>query len=297
MTTPEPQPVILDAHIHLWDPAKLDYRWLEGSLRRRFGPSELLANAPRVAEFIFVQADCAADQGMQEIDWVRQIAGGWLRGIVGFAPIERGAGVEPVLAELTARPEVVGVRRLLQDEEPGFALQAGFFEGLTRVSARDFTFDACIRRHQLEELTAVAARLPQLRIVLDHLGKPQVHREDWAAWRRDLERLAANPNVFCKLSGLLTESGEDNWSTETVRRYLSQAIEVFGPQRCMFGSDWPVMTLKGSYAEWLEIVLGLLDEYSMQERVNMLRETARAAYRLPAQVSGQLDYRPTERMS
>lgn len=287
MTTAGVQPGIIDAHIHLWDPAKLDYHWLEGSLRRRFGPTELLANTPQVREFIFVQADCAADQGMREIDWVRQIAGRWLRGIAGFAPVELGAGVEPVLAELTARPEVVGVRRLLQDEEPGFALRAGFLEGLERVGARDLTFDACIRRRQLEELTAVAARVPQLRIVLDHLGKPAVDREDWTAWQRDLERLAANQNVFCKLSGLLTESGEDGWSAEPIGRYLTHAIEVFGPRRCMFGSDWPVMTLRGSYQEWLEIVLGLLAKYPAQEQASVLHETARSAYRLPARVAGE----------
>lgn len=188
--------------------------------------------------------------------------------------------METVLAELAARPEVVGVRRLLQDEEPGFALRAGFLEGLARVGARDLTFDACIRRPQLEELTAVAARVPRLRIVLDHLGKPAVDREDWTAWRRDLGRLAANQNVFCKLSGLLTQSGEGSWSARAMGRYLTQAIEVFGPRRCMFGSDWPVMTLRGGYQEWLEIVLGLLDGYPAREQADVLRETARAAYRL-----------------
>jgi L-fuconolactonase len=280
MTTTTPQPRIVDSHIHLWDPHRLAYAWLEGSpLRRPFGPAELLDTAPQISEFVFVQADCAAEQGIREIDWVRHIAGDWLRGIVGFAPIEAGADVMSILDELVMRREVVGVRRLLQDEPPGFALPRKFLDGLAQVSVRQLPFDACIRRHQLDELRAVAAQLPQLTIVLDHLGKPQVNKKDWVVWQHDLNRLAAQPNVYCKLSGLFTETGGEEWSTDLIRPYLSHAIEVFGPRRCMFGSDWPVLTLGGTHEQWLEIALGVLEQYSEQDRDFVLHETAQAVYR------------------
>lgn len=279
---------MLDAHLHLWDPALLDYGWLEGRLLRSFGPDELdeaVAKAPDdVAGFIFVQAECAAEQALAEVDWVTSLADRLpLRGVVARVPLEDPDATEAHLAELARRPLVAGVRRLLQSEPDGFAARPGFRASARSVAAAGLAFDACVRWPQLPDVVALARDVPELTIVLDHLGKPPVGSADapapaagtvWAAHLHDLARL---PNVVCKLSGLPAESTGE-WTDAQVRPFLDVALDAFGPERLLFGSDWPV---SGPYGRWADAVASwAADRLGADECAALLAGNAERVYRL-----------------
>ncbi len=256
----QPTPVV-DAHVHLWDTELLRYRWLDDiELPRRVAAADLSAAAENVSEFVLVQADCSADQAVAELAWLQDQATRLpaVRGIVGYAPLHDPAAAAAHLRELRRFPLVVGVRRLIQDEPPGFTADPGFRAGVALLAADDLVFDVCVREAQLGEVVELVRATPEVRFVLDHLGKPQVGA-DPTGWRRDLQVLAGLPNVMCKLSGLLTEVA-DGCAADAVRPFLEHALELFGPHRCLYGSDWPVLTLAGSYRQWRDHVFDVLGE-------------------------------------
>lgn len=243
----------LDSHLHLWDPSHLDYEWLEGPLAARFGPPELAQataaeDAPTAA--VFVQAECVAAQYIDEVRWVVATAARTgVIGVVAGARLDRGEATRAHLQSLAEFREVVGVRHLLQGAAAGTAVTPAFLAGAASLVAHGLRFDACVRADQLPDVTALAAAVPDLPIVLDHLGKPAVGtasaplRPD-ATWVRDLRQLAAHPQVSVKLSGLPAEAGGD-WDGPQVIPFLDVAAEAFGPHRLLWGSDWPVSSVAG----------------------------------------------------
>lgn len=234
---------IVDAHLHLWDPSFLDYEWLEGRLRRPHGIDELAVADPGAGdvERIFVQAECRPDQARAEVAWVQSLAArAAVVGIVAYAPLEQGPDAAAgLLDEYAAHPLVVGVRRLLQGEDAGFAASAAFRSSARRLAERGLVFDACIVPDQLGEVIALADAAPALSIVLDHLGKPAVGVAPTHAWATAIAELARRPNVSAKLSGLPAEAGEE-WTAAQVEPYLDVCLDAFGPDRLIYGSDWPV---------------------------------------------------------
>jgi len=243
---------MIDAHIHFWDPERLHYAWLEPPLDRRFLPPDV-----DVEGFVFVQADCRDEEAWAEVEWVTALAEHHpVLGIVAYAPVHARADLEP----LAAHPLVVGVRKLLQGEPDTLVGSEALVAGVAALAEYDLTFDACVTHGQLPLVTRLAGRCPDVTIVLDHLGKPDVAHHRLDPWRADLEALAAHPNVVCKLSGLTTEADHDRWTSRDVAPYLEHAVACFGPQRCLFGSDWPVATLATSYERWVEVVLGYVPE-------------------------------------
>lgn len=279
---------VVDGHLHLWDPAVLTYEWLEGPLLRSFGPEELdlaLQDAPDDDfSFVFVQAECVPEQSVAEVDWVASLAPRVpLRGIVARAPLEDPAATDVHLAAFESRPLVVGVRRLLQSEPDGFSATPGFRAGARAVAASGLTFDACVRWSQLSDVIELADAVPDLTIVLDHLGKPPVGSADAAApadgtpWATELRRLARRHNVVCKLSGLPAES-EGEWSAAQLRPFLDVALDAFGPDRLLFGGDWPVSTPLG---RWVEAMASWLDDrVGPRDRDAVLAANAERVYRL-----------------
>lgn len=239
---------LLDSHLHLWDPAVLSYTWLEGPLDAAFGPAASAETTPPGAaphEAVFVQAECVESQFVDEVRWVDAMADAvGVSAIVAGARLDRGPATTAHLAELAEFPRVVGVRHLLQSAPDGLAASADFQAGARELAARGWSFDACVRAEQLPQVASLAATVPDLRVVLDHLGKPAVGTasgplaptEDWV---RDLHALARHPQVLCKLSGLPAEAGGD-WDAEQVAPFLDVALDAFGPERLMWGSDWPV---------------------------------------------------------
>lgn len=278
--------MITDAHQHVWDTRQLSYPWLEHApeLNRPRLPED--AATPGVTRVVFVQADAA--DGAAEAEWVQELSPQWpeLAGIVAYAPVE-SPELPAALDALAALPLFRGVRRLLQDEAPGFATSADFVRGLRELAARGIPFDACVRHHQLDELRLAAAQVPGLTVVLDHLGKPPVRAgissAEGEAWVRNLRALAELPGAAVKLSGMSPEADGDRPLAEQVVPFLEVALEVFGPERSLVGSDWPVSaaTPHGmTNAEWFDLVGSLVADHA--DRALVLSGTAERIYRLGA---------------
>lgn len=242
---------VLDSHLHLWDPELLHYPWLEGPLAWLFGATEIeharIARAT-TERAVFVQAETIEDDFLEEVRWVAGLAPRvGVVGIVAGARLDRGTDTTAHLEGLAAEPLVVGVRHNLQGEPDGLAVSADFVTGAREVAARGWAFDACVRAAQLPEVARLAGAVPELRMVLDHLGKPEVGTAKAPVaptmeWVRDLDDLARHPNVWCKLSGLPGEAGGD-WSAEQLHPFLDAAADAFGVERLMWGSDWPVSVI------------------------------------------------------
>ncbi|RWZ52776.1 amidohydrolase [Labedella phragmitis] len=276
---------IVDAHLHVWDTHRLDYPWLREvpDLDRPMTFSELAAEraggAVHVDGFVFVQADCLSEQAVAEVDWVSSIAAeGPVVGIVAFAPLEQGDAVAAHLDALAERPLVIGVRRLLQSEPRGFSGSDSFIAGVRALAARSIVFDACVTEDQLDDVSALADAAPDLAIVLDHLGKPDIAAASSESWRASVSDLARRPNVACKVSGLPPQTGTADWSLDTVRPYLDTVLDAFGPDRLLFGSDWPASSGHTGYDRWLDAVLEWSAAMSGEERASLLAGTADRVY-------------------
>jgi L-fuconolactonase len=150
--------------------------------------------------------------------------------------------------------------------------------GIAQLASHNLPFDACVRQHQLPELAELVDRCPQVTFVLDHLGKPAIHRGRQESWFDDLLALARRPNIVAKLSGLTTEADREHWRPPDIAPYLSHAIDAFGPDRCMFGSDWPVATLSTTYERWLDLVLDATADLTDAQRAAILAGTAGRVY-------------------
>ena len=277
---------IVDSHVHFWDPGRLRYVWLDDlpQLNRPYLPDHVPAQGMswRVDALVFVQADCAAEQGLLEADWVTSLAASdsRIQGIVAFAPLEKGEGVRPVLEELSKRPLVKGVRRLLQSEPLGFSVQPDFVVGVQLLDEYDLSCDLCIRHFQMPDVIQLVRQCPRVNFVLDHIGKPDIKNGLLDPWRKDMAELAALPNVVCKLSGLVTEADWQHWKAADLQPYVDHTLEVFGPSRVMYGSDSPVATLAATYPQWVETLIGATQWQSNTERENLFYQNAAKFYRL-----------------
>ncbi|WP_431795720.1 amidohydrolase family protein [Microbacterium enclense] len=271
---------MIDAHVHLWDPEVLTYEWLEGSeLRRPMLPAEYDRGGVAVDGAVFVQAADGPSDPVDEARWVDGLDWPELLAIVADADLGSSA-VDQHLAALAGIPRVTGVRHLLQDLAvdtfPALA------PGLPALAARGGTFDACLRHAQLPALIELLREVPDLTVVVDHVAKPPmsegIDSVAGAAWARSLALLAERPRTFVKLSGF---TGEARDTTEVERHapaFLAHAVEVFGPERSMIASDWPVSSYfgsGGSFADWVELVRGVVPAEGWGE---VAEGTARRAY-------------------
>lgn len=272
--------MLLDAHVHFWDPAARRHAWLDAhpTLQQRFGPEDYDAGRHAVAGMIFVQADCRDEEAADEARWVADLASRdpRVRGIVAYAPVHLGARARQSVAAMAAQPGVVGVRRLLQDEPQLLLGDPTLAEGVRLLADHGLPFDLCIRHRQLRAVATLVAACPGVTFVLDHLGKPPVATGELDPWRADLARLAGRGHVLCKLSGLTTEAGP-GWRAAELRAYIDHALDVFGPDRCMVGSDWPV---SAPAEPWFDLVLEAVAGLSPHEREAVLHGTASSVYRV-----------------
>ena len=274
---------LIDTHVHAWNPTTLRYPWLDGDaeLGQVLLPAAIDRGHSGVTGMVFVQADCLPEQGLDEARWVNGLEWPELAAIVAFAPVEDVA-LPGYLDELGDIGLVRGVRRLLQDEPLGFFDDDGLVAGLRELGTRGLTFDACVRHPQLDALLGLVGRVEGLTVVLDHLGKPPVaagFASDAArAWRESIARLAAQSTVIAKLSGIAPEAASGVDLAEQASPFISFAIEQFGVQRCMVGSDWPVSEFAPAstgYASWFDIALQGL---SPSEREHVAWRTASTTY-------------------
>lgn len=278
---------IVDAHLHLWDITRLRYPWLEGipSLNRTF----LLEDFNRacesigVDEVVFLQCECDPDQYLEEVRWVASLAqcDSRLSGIISYAPLERGVAVADELAALAEQKLVKGIRRIIQFEpDPEFCLRPDFIQGVCLLPEFGWTFDICISQAQMASTIRFVAQCPDVRFVLDHIGKPDIRNHRQEPWRTELRELSRFPNVHCKVSSLATEADHRCWTEEDLRPFVDHVFDCFGFDRTFFGGDWPVSSQAASYSQCVATLEGLIGRVSEGEARKLFRENAIAFYRL-----------------
>lgn len=279
---PHPPLPAVDAHVHFWHYAPVDYGWIDDDmarLRRDFVPADLRPLMPPggPAACVAVQAR----QALAENDWLLGLAeeNPLIAGVVGWVDL-RAPDVDRQLEAFAAHPLAVGVRHVLQDEPAGFMTGGDFRRGVSRIARFGLAYDILIRAPQLAEACDLVAAFPGQRFVLDHLGKPDVRGGGWEDWAADLAALAAQPHVSAKLSGLVTEADWRSWTPMDLRPYFETAIELFGADRLMIGSDWPVCTVAAPYETVLAIAENAIGGLSEAERERVRGGTARAFWRL-----------------
>jgi L-fuconolactonase len=277
---------IVDSHVHFWDIELLEYKWLleEPSIRRTYLPSDLLQETTdcHIDKLVFVQADCRPSQGLDEVEWVTELAAVETRiaGIVAFAPIENNTLLESTLDRLAGIELVRGVRRILQSEADGFGTQKAFVEGVLNLEKFGFTFDVCVNHTQLTDVVELVYRCPSVNFVLDHLGKPDIKNQEFHSWKNNISDLAEHPNVYCKLSGMATEADRGSWSDAEFVPYVEHVVECFGVNRVMFGGDWPVATLATTYQRWVDALLACLSHLNPVELTCVFKKNAEEFYRV-----------------
>ena len=282
---------VIDSHVHFWDGGRLRYPWLAGV--PQLGPSFLPGDfepltSNDVDAVVFVEANVAPGEAADEVAWVDRLAEAEPRiaGIVAFVDLLDASGRGAALARLGRTARVVGVRHNIQQQPPGFALQAAFVDGVRAVADAGRPFDLCITADQLPEVLTLVERCPGASFVLDHCGKPAIRDDGFDAWARDLERLAAHDRVSCKLSGLLTESRDDQRSAAALAPWVEHVHACFGASRLLYGSDWPVSTLGGGAGRWRAIVEEVTARWPEADRRALFSENAARVYGLSVPVHG-----------
>jgi len=278
---------LVDTHVHLWDPERLRYPWLAGvpALNRshRVEDYRRACGQVAVAKFVFVQCECDAAQSQAEADWVTELAATEPRlgGIVAQAALESGLAVEPALARLAANPLVKGIRRLIQEEkDDAFCVRPEFIRGVQLLPRHGLSFDLCVYHRQLANVIKLVRQCPEVRFVLDHIGKPAIKAGQLDPWRADLRELSRMDNVWCKLSGLVTEADWAGWIPADLRPYLDHAVDCFGADRVMFGSDWPVSAQATDYGRWVAVLDDALGGGSADELHRIYVRNAETFYRI-----------------
>ncbi|NWD48215.1 amidohydrolase family protein [Pseudomonas gingeri] len=246
---------IIDTHQHFWDLSTGSYPWMAGdemrALRRNFGPDDLqpLLADNGVSSTIIVQCrhDLAETRDLLAIAATHD----FVIGVVGWVNLESGDVPEQIAAlrALTGGDKLVGIRHNVHDEaDPDWLCRSAVQEAVGAVINAGLTFDLLVRSRELPAATLLVRRYPQGRFVLDHLAKPPIAEGFSPAWREAFELLAENDNVWCKVSGLVTEADTNSCGADTFDLYTRTALTVFGPERILFGSDWPVCTLAATYS-------------------------------------------------
>jgi L-fuconolactonase len=275
---------MIDAHHHLWDPSRRAYPWMAGAaldpIRRPYTADDLRAvtKAAGVHATILVQTVSSDEETAEFL--ATAAAEPVIAGVVGWADLA-APDLADRLASLTG--PLVGIRHQVEDEpDDDWLLRPAVVAGLSTVAAAGLAFDLLVRPAQLPAAAEVALRLPELRLVLDHAAKPPIAAGEWEPWAAGVAALAARDNVVCKLSGLVTEADWSGWAVGHLRRYVDHVLEVFGPERLLFGSDWPVCELAASYELVLDAAIALTGSLSDAERLAVFEHNARATYRLDA---------------
>lgn len=277
--------VRIDAHHHFWDPEAFDYPWMTGAaldpIRRSFTPADL---APALAASgidgtVLVQTVSDITETEQFLAVASTTP--WVRGVVGWADLTDPAVGETLDRLIESNPGgLVGIRHQVHDEvDPLWLLRADVQRGLGEVARRGLVYDLLVRSRELPAAIATARALPNLRFVLDHIAKPPIAEGGREPWLTLIAELARSGNVDVKLSGMVTEARWDRWNTDDLAPYITRVLEVFGPGRAMFGSDWPVCLLAADdYGSVVGALESTLSGLSPAERDAVFGETATRAY-------------------
>lgn len=275
---------MLDAHQHFWDPVRGDYGWLTPDLAilyRPFGPEDLRPqlSACGIQQTIIVQAA----ESEAETDYLLEIARttDFVAGVVGWLDM-LADGFATRLDHYAKHPQWLGLRPMLQDHPPELIADPRFRASLAQVAQQDIPFDILTFPRHLPALRQALAATPDLRGIVDHLSKPDMTQTDLGDWRAHISALAEHPRLMCKISGMVTEAGAD-WTADRIRPCLQHVAHAFGPQRLVFGSDWPVCTIAADYGSVLHLAQHLLGEiFSGDDLAQIFGGNAKRFYKISA---------------
>lgn len=275
--------MFVDAHQHFWIYNPNEYGWITDSMaaiRRHFLPDDLRPELDRngFRGSIAVQTR----QTIEETRWLLALAEElpWILGTVGWVDL-CSKNVRSQLAALAKNPKLVGIRHIVQSEpDDQFLLRSDFLNGISTLQDFNLAYDILIRPEHLTVAAKFVERFPNQRFVLDHLAKPFIKDGKIEGWATDIRRLASFPNVFCKLSGLVTEADWRNWKPAQITPYLDVALECFGAKRLMIGSDWPVCLVAASYRPVVDVIKKYLENQPPTTQTAVLAGNAEAFYRL-----------------
>ena len=272
----------IDAHQHFWDPARGDYGWLTADLPalfKPFGPDELAPHltAHGITGTVLVQAA----PSLAETDYLLEIASRtpFVKGVVGWVDFEQ-PGQRDALERLARNPLLKGLRPMIQDiADPDWMLRPTLDWAFKALIDHDLVFDALVLPKHLTNLHRLIDRYPDLRVVIDHGAKPQIRDGAFEPWATNIASLARDTGAFCKCSGLVTEARTD-WSPAELTPYLDHILGSFGPERVIFGSDWPVLTLASDYQSWFDTVTQVIAHWTPDQQAAVLGGNACRFYRL-----------------
>jgi len=272
----------IDAHQHFWKYDATEYPWIGAGtvLERSWMPEDLrpILEGAGMAGCVAVQARQSREESRWRLDWAEEHS--WMRGVVGWVDL-RSERVDEELGELTGRRGLVGVRHVVQDEvDEDFLGGGAFCRGVGKLAGYGLAYDLLIYARQLESAVRMVERFPEQRFVIDHLAKPEIRLGKLEGWREWMKEMGKFPQVMCKVSGMVTEARVGDWKAEDLRPYMEVVLEVFGVDRLMFGSDWPVCLLAADYGRVLGVVEGALEGFSVVDRAKIFGGNALRFYGL-----------------
>jgi L-fuconolactonase len=278
--------MIVDAHHHFWDPSRAEYPWMIDELatiRRRFGPDDLapLLRATGVDRTVLVQTRASEDETREFLETA--VATRLVAGVVGWVDLI-GPGVDDAIAAIRLGPggdHLVAIRHQVHDEpDPDWLRRADVTRGVAAVGQAGLAYDLLVRPRELPAALGIARALPDVRFVIDHIAKPPIATGEVHPWADLMRPFGELPNVWCKVSGMITEANWTAWRPDDLRPYVRHVLEVFGPTRLLFGSDWPVCLVAGSYQQVFDAARAALGDLSPGETAAIFGGNAAEVYRL-----------------
>lgn len=273
----------IDSHQHFWKFQAQRDTWMTpgimDNIRKDFLPADLkpILDQLGITGTVAVQAD----QSEEETRFLLDLAGqyDWIKGVVGWIDF-RAPDIKDRLQKYRKENKLVGFRHILQSEPVSLIKDTDFLFGVDQLASLGYTYDLLIYWHQMEAAVEFASHFPELPIVLDHIGKPDIRDGRILKWSRGMRALADMPNIYCKVSGLVTEAHWLYWQPEDLPPYLDLAFEYFGTERCMYGSDWPVCTLASTYERWFEIINTYTTQFNDDETASFYYKNCQRFYRI-----------------
>jgi L-fuconolactonase len=258
----------IDAHHHIWDYDPVQHAWIDDSMaviQRSFTPADMepLLQEAGIDGTVLVQVNQNLRENM--VFTAAAEANPFIKGVVGWVDL-LAADLEDQLDELRDLPKLKGFRHIAQAEPADYLSRSEVIRGIRQLGRFGFTYDILIKPHQMEAAVELVRTCPAQPFVLDHIAKPYIKAGEIDAWRRDMYKLGAMDNCYCKISGIITEADWHSWTPEQIRPYLDVALEAFGSRRLMFGSDWPVCLVAGSYRQVVNLAADYVQNLSVQEQ-------------------------------
>jgi len=260
--------MIIDSHVHFWNFNPVRDAWITEemtAIRKDFLPEDysLLLKENQVDGCVAVQADQSDEETAFLVDLAKKIP--MIKGVVGWIDLASDK-LEESLENYHSEKLIKGFRHIAEGEELGFLLKENVLNGISKLQQFDYTFDILLRQDQLLDAVKLSEKQAEQPFILDHCGKPDLKTKELRDWKENISELARNPNVYCKISGLLTQGTWNLIDEKTILEVLDFVFAKFGIQRLVFGSDWPVMLLGGNYALWMELISKYLTQFSKEEQ-------------------------------